>query len=335
MQALFIFLVAAVTAAVLTPIAMACSRTLGFLDDPGPRKIHAGPTPLLGGTAVFAAVAIAALLAVPSLATEELHRLAGILVAAAMAVALGLVDDKHDLGAGAKLAGQVAIALVAAISGLRVTLFIPAPSVQLALTILWLVTIMNALNFLDNMNGLCAGVGAICAAIFGGIALAHSQTLGTALAAATAGALMGFLPWNFPQARIFLGDSGSHLTGFLLGALALLPHYFSYRDPSPTALPVLIPAIVLSVPLFDMVAVTVRRWRLGAPVYVGDENHLSHRLVRLGLSRVRAVAILYALTLVLGLGAVVLLWAPVWVATLVVVQTLGVMAVVTALKRNE
>jgi UDP-GlcNAc:undecaprenyl-phosphate GlcNAc-1-phosphate transferase len=222
--------------------------------------------------------------------------------------------------------------LVAAAGGLRVTLFIPVPALQWVLTVLWLVTVMNALNFLDNMDGLCAGVGAICALIFGGIALAHQQTLAATLAAATAGALVGFLPWNFPHARVFLGDSGSHFTGFMLGALAMLPDYYVHQQPSPTQLPVLIPVIVLALPVFDLVVVTWSRWRRGAPIHIGDANHLSHRLVQLGLSRSGAVLVLYALTLVLGLGAVELLWAPQWAAALVIVQTLGVLAIVMSLE---
>ncbi|MCX6908167.1 MAG: MraY family glycosyltransferase [Verrucomicrobia bacterium] len=258
--------------------------------------------------------------------------MAGILAGAALALALGLVDDRRDLKAAPKLAGQLLIALVAVAGGLRVTLFIPVPALQWLLTVLWLVTMMNALNFMDNMDGLCPGVGAICALIFGGIALAHGQPLAATLAAATAGALLGFLPWNFPRSTIFLGDGGSHLVGFLLGALALLPHYYLLRDPSPTFLPVLIPVIVLALPLFDLVAVMWQRWRRGAPVYIGDTNHISHRFVRLGLSRVAAVTVLYLLTLVLGFGAVVLLWAPPWVAALVVAQTMGVLVIVTALQ---
>ena len=331
---------AAFAAFALTPLARVASRRLGFLDDPGRRKLHAEPVALLGGVAVFIAVVLGVLVAGPDLLALSGRHVTGVFVGGAMALALGLVDDRRDLKAGPKLAGQVVIALVAAASGLRVTLFIPVPALQWLLTVLWLVAMMNALNFMDNMNGLCSGVGAICALIFGGIALAHGQPLAATLAAATAGALLGFLPWNFPRAGIFLGDSGSHLTGFLLGALALMPHYYLLRDPSPTLLPVLIPVIVLALPLFDLVAVMWQRWRQGVPVYIGDTNHISHRFVRLGLSPVAAVIVLYMLTAVLGFGAVVLLWAPPWVAALVVAQTLGVLGVVTALqhfgaKRNS
>jgi UDP-GlcNAc:undecaprenyl-phosphate GlcNAc-1-phosphate transferase len=332
MQPWLSFIIAGVGAFALTPLARIASHRLGFLDEPGDRKIHAEPVPLLGGVAVFVAVLLGVLAAAPVGLEGKGRHLAGILGGAALALGLGLVDDRRDLKAGPKLAGQVLIALVAAAGGLRVTLFIPMPAVQWLLTVLWLVTVMNALNFMDNMDGLCAGVGAICALILGGIAMAHGESLAAALAAATGGALLGFLPWNFPRAKIFLGDGGSHLAGFLLGALAMLPSYYRQSAPSPTLLPVLIPVVVLALPLFDLVAVMWQRWRRGAPVYIGDTSHISHRFVRLGLSPVAAVLLLYLLTLVLGFGAVVLLWAPVWVAALVVAQTLGVLGVVTALQ---
>jgi UDP-GlcNAc:undecaprenyl-phosphate GlcNAc-1-phosphate transferase len=332
MQPLLAFIIAVIAALVSIPVAIAASRRVGFLDDPGPRKAHAEPMPLLGGVAVFVAVVVGTLAVGWPAGSADSHRLLGVLAGGSLALVLGLIDDRRDLRAGPKLAGQILIALVTAAGGLRVTLFIPVPALHWLLTVLWLVAAMNALNFLDNMDGLCAGVGAICALIFGGIALAHQQTLAATLAAATAGALIGFLPWNFPRAKIFLGDSGSHFTGFMLGALAMLPHYYVRQQPSPTQLPVLIPVIVLALPLFDLVAVTWSRWRRGAPIHIGDANHLSHRLVQLGLSRSGAVLVLYALTLVLGLGAVELLWAPRWGAALVMAQTLGVLAIVMSLQ---
>ena len=310
---------------------------------------HQTTIPRLGGVGLVIAFAAGTLVYLagdfPQEYKEECLK---ILVSGVAMFCLGMWDDLRPIGAKKKLAGQMLIASAAYFSGISIhlaTVPFTHQSLDLGLwawplTVLWLVAMMNALNFMDNMNGLCSGVGAICALIFGGIALAHGQPLAATLAAATAGALLGFLPWNFPRAGIFLGDSGSHLTGFLLGALALMPHYYLLRDPSPTLLPVLIPVIVLALPLFDLVAVMWQRWRQGVPVYIGDTNHISHRFVRLGLSPVAAVIVLYMLTAVLGFGAVVLLWAPPWVAALVVAQTLGVLGVVTALqhfgaKRNS
>jgi UDP-GlcNAc:undecaprenyl-phosphate GlcNAc-1-phosphate transferase len=160
-----------------------------------------------------------------------------------------------------------------------------------AITILWILTVINAFNFTDNMNGLCAGLGAIGSWYFAMIAAADGQYLVSIVAFLTFGALLGFLPYNFPNARAFLGDSGSHLVGYLLAVLAILPHFYSIRHPRHWA--VLIPLFVLAVPLLDMVQVVLVRWRLRKPFYQGDNNHLSHRLVSLGLPKSTAVEILW------------------------------------------
>ena len=148
------------------------------------------------------------------------------------------------------------------------------------------------------MNGLCAGLGAIGAAYFSTLAATDKQYLVALIAFLTLGALLGFLPYNFPRARSFLGDSGSHLIGYLLAVLAFLPHFYSVRHPHPWA--VLIPLLVLAIPLLDLVWVVLLRWRIGQPFYVGDTNHLSHRLVRLGLSRTQAVLFIWLAAAMVG-----------------------------------
>src|SRR5205814_2012413 len=172
-----------------------------------------------------------------------------------------------------------------------ITIFVPNILFSYAITMLWIVTLINAFNFMDNMNGLCAGLGAIAAWYFALIAAADGQYLVALIAFLTFGALVGFLPYNFPRAQAFLGDSGSHLVGYLLAVLAILPHFYTPRHPRRWA--VLIPLLVLAVPLLDLVWVVALRWRIGQPVYQGDTNHLSHRLVRLGLSPTRAVLIIW------------------------------------------
>src|SRR5262249_42501550 len=159
------------------------------------------------------------------------------------------------------------------------------------ITILWILTVTNAFNFMDNMNGLCAGLGAVGAWYFALSAAAQGQYLVALLALAACGALLGFLPYNFPRASIFLGDAGSHLVGFLLSVLAILPHFYSKQNPRPWA--VLSPLFILAVPLIDLGWVVLLRWRAGQPFYIGDTNHLSHRLVRRGCSKPAAVLIIW------------------------------------------
>ncbi len=224
--------------------------------------------------------------------------LTGIFAGAVGMLAVGLVDDKRELGPGMKFAGQFLIALLVAASGARITLFVHSPVFHYAITILWILSVINAFNFMDNMNGLCAGLGAIGAWYFALVAAADGQYLVALIAFLTCGALLGFLPFNFPRARAFLGDAGSHLVGYLLAILAILPHFYTPRQQRRWA--VLIPLLVLAVPLLDMARVVLVRWRLGRPFYIGDNNHLSHRLVALGLSRTKAVLLIWLIAAAIG-----------------------------------
>jgi UDP-GlcNAc:undecaprenyl-phosphate GlcNAc-1-phosphate transferase len=307
-----------------------CLRT-GLVDEPGQRKIHDRPIPLAGGLAVMTGLLVPTLLAclvlwwqraggdgggssvISGSASPGTGRLAlldhdsafllryglgrraielaGIFLGAFGMLWVGWLDDKHELKPRAKFAGQLFIAALVAATGARITLFVPSIIFSYAITVLWILTVINAFNFMDNMNGLCAGLGAIGACQFAIIAAADGQYLVALIACLTFGALLGFLPYNFPRARAFLGDSGSHLVGYLLAVLAILPHFYSVRHPRPWA--VLIPLLVLAIPLADLVWVVFLRWRIGQPFYQGDTNHLSHRLVRRGLTRTQAVLVIW------------------------------------------
>jgi UDP-GlcNAc:undecaprenyl-phosphate GlcNAc-1-phosphate transferase len=298
-----------------------CFR-LGLVDDPGHRKIHDQPTPLAGGLAVMTGLAVPLVMALvflwyeagtgaprnigdgQSLARLE-HgfdrrklELAGIFLGALGMLIVGVLDDKHELRPRIKFAGQLLVAFLVAACGARITLFVPNVWFSYAITMLWILSLINAFNFMDNMNGLCAGLGAIGAWCFAIIAAADGQYLVALIAFLTFGALLGFLPHNFPRARAFLGDAGSHLVGYLLAVLAILPHFYTARHPRRWA--VLIPLFVLAVPLLDLVWVVGLRWRRGQPFYQGDTNHLSHRLTRRGLSRIHAVLIIWLLAAILG-----------------------------------
>jgi UDP-GlcNAc:undecaprenyl-phosphate GlcNAc-1-phosphate transferase len=316
-----------------------CLRT-GLVDAPGRRKIHDQPTPLAGGMAVLTGIVLPTLAACTLLWLQDAdaslgHRaislpghfmrlfnydpalldadsgfflthglnkrgleLAGILLGALGMVMLGCLDDKYELSPRVKFAGQLLVAGMVAAAGVRITLFVPNVVFSYGITILWILTMVNALNFMDNMNGLCAGLGAIGAWYFAIVAAADGQYLVALIACLTFGALLGFLPYNFPKARVFLGDSGSHLVGYLLAVLAILPHFYTVHHPRKWA--VLIPLLVLAVPLLDLVWVVLLRWRIGQPFYQGDTNHLSHRLVRTGLTPRRAVLLIWLLAALSG-----------------------------------
>jgi UDP-GlcNAc:undecaprenyl-phosphate GlcNAc-1-phosphate transferase len=348
-------------AAALTPWCKSLSFKFGFLDEPDrARKIHAEAKGLLGGVAVFVAFAgvLVAHYFAARMAGQEFRspfftpevwarfwaglssaadKLVAVMVGATAMLVLGMVDDKIEMRAGSKFLCQIAIAVFVAIAGVRLSLFIPSPLLGAAATVLWILIITNAMNFLDNMDGLCAGIGAICSLLFAFISGVQGQWFVTVFAASFAGALIGFLFFNFHPAKIFLGDAGSHLVGFMLSVIPILTTFYARPDgkgqiASQTFLPVLIPLIVLSVPMFDLAAVCWIRIRRGLPVYQGDVNHISHRFVRLGLPRPWAVLCIYLITFALGLGAVVLLWANIWVSIVVLLQSAAILALVSLLQ---
>ena len=318
------FLSAFLTALLTLPLWKKWCLRIGLVDDPGHRKIHNEPMPLAGGLTVMTALAVPtgfAILALwlrhqfavkippldattTPLLTYGINRrsleFGAILLGAFGILFVGLWDDKHESRPAAKFLWQFAVAALVAASGARITLFVPNIAFSFVITILWILTVINAFNFMDNMNGLCSGLGAIGAFYFGLIATtaAVPQYLVSLIAFLACGALVGFLPHNFPRAKSFLGDSGSHLVGYLLAVLAILPHFYTSKNRH--VLAVLTPLLVLAVPLGDLVWVVILRWRMGKPFYIGDTNHLSHRLVKLGLSRTWAVLAIWFLAAALG-----------------------------------
>jgi UDP-GlcNAc:undecaprenyl-phosphate GlcNAc-1-phosphate transferase len=305
---------AGLTSALTLPLWRALCICIGLVDEPSERKIHDKPTALSGGLAIltglcapviFGALAVhrpfdagSPLLLDMSAAGvltyglgKRTVQLGAILVGGVGMVGFGLVDDKIELRPITKFMGQLLIAALVAAAGVRITLFVHSKTFSYAITVLWILTVTNAVNFMDNMNGLCAGIGAIGAWFFGLCAATAGQYLVALMALLACGALLGFLPYNFPKASAFLGDSGSHLVGYLLAILGILLHFHTPQHHK--ALAVLTPLAILIVPLADMVWVVLFRSRLGKPFYVGDTNHISHQLVRRGLSQTSAVLLLW------------------------------------------
>jgi UDP-GlcNAc:undecaprenyl-phosphate GlcNAc-1-phosphate transferase len=318
-----LYLPAAVGAFAFTFFSMPLFRKwagrVGMIDDPGQRKIHSTPIPLAGGWAVLfgmtlplalgAAAIVAGVIPMESM-RYGLFKRAGqlivILLSAGGMAMLGALDDKYELRPTTKFLGQFTIAAATALAGIRITLFVPSLAFSFLITVLWILTITNALNFLDNMNGLCAGLGLIGAWACAWSAALQGQYLVALLAFTACGALLGFLPYNYPNASAFLGDAGSHLVGYLLAVLAILPHFYSRTQPT-TQWAVLSPLLILAVPLFDITQVVLHRWRTGQPIYIGDNNHISHRLVRRGFTKPAAVGIIWLIAAVTSALALIFL----------------------------
>ncbi len=314
------FLLAVVATAASMPFWRRLCQRLGWIDEPGQRKIHDAPLALSGGLALLTGLIVSmafwwmlaaagGIARFPQELSAAFHRSPAHFTAIAAGLlamtGLGWVDDRLELRPGTKFLGQLFVAVGAALGGVRCGIFDEQPALQLAVTVLWILTVTNAFNFIDNMNGLCAGLCIVAAIPVAILALRGGGLLPGILAAATAGAALGFLPFNYPAASAFLGDSGSHLIGFTLAVIVLEPGLWQTTHAPPAS--VLGPALLLAVPLLDLCwVVGWRTWRR-KPFHVGDNNHLSHQLVRLGLSRKTAVAVLWSLAMV-GSGLAIALW---------------------------
>lgn len=351
-----------------TGVVKRLAPSFNFVDKPGHRKIHHIPKPLGGGIGIFLGVAIplvAGLLAVHWLSAQPdsaaLHLLHSSLwqtaaiylpgavhqtplalkVLAAMLLmhALGLIDDRKALGPFIKLFAQLAIVAGLVLwADLRAVTFLDQygmgiwPSV--VITTLWIVAISNAFNFLDNMDGLSAGVAAVCTAAFLATALLIGQWFVAAMLAMLLGALLGFLCHNFPPATIFMGDSGSLLIGLLLGVLTIRTTYL-HQPLAQGWYEIFAPLIVLAVPLYDLLVVSAIRISRGKSPFVGDTNHFSHRLVARGMSRRTAVLCIYLVTGATSVAAILLPYVQNTLgAMLIFAQTLLILGVVMLLEQH-
>jgi UDP-GlcNAc:undecaprenyl-phosphate GlcNAc-1-phosphate transferase len=291
-----IFATALVFAIGTTPLARHLALRTGLVDQPSARKVHQSPIPLLGGAAMYSAFLLALILFADRFYVPQMI---GIVVGATWVSFLGLWDDRVSLRALWKLLGQILGALILVATGVTVDL-VPDPLINLAITLCWIIGITNALNFLDNMDGLSGGVAAIASTFFLLIAALNGQYLVGSLSAALLGASIGFLIYNFNPARIFMGDTGSLFLGFLLAALGIKLRFLNL----PVIATWFIPILVLGLPIFDTTLVFISRLRRRCnPFTTAGTDHLSHRLVARGLTPREAVLTLYLVAGTLGVAA--------------------------------
>ena len=335
-----------IVSAVLTALVRRLALQWSFLDHPGERRMHVTPIPLMGGVAIFVtfyAVVLAAFFAVHRLGGERLAndaltslgkdgaaKFMGVLAGGVLIFVLGLVDDFKALRPEAKLVGQIAAAAVLFYSGMRIELFV-LRNVWLSafVTIVWVVTLTNALNFLDNMDGLAAGISVIAAFSFFICVQPHEQFLVRLILMAFAGAVAGFLYHNLNPARIFMGDAGALFCGYMLAAVAIMGTFHVKGNPSRAS--VAAPLLALSVPLFDICSVVYIRWRKGESIMKGDKRHFSHRLVDLGMSQRQAVEFIFLVAAVTGLGASLLPRVGLTGTFVILAQTAGIFLLIVLL----
>ncbi len=299
-QIILIFLTALIFSIVGTPIARRIALYVGVVDAPAARKMHAAPVPLLGGAAIYASFMVGLILLGDRAYIRELI---GILLGATLVSLFGLADDHWGLHAYLKLGGQLLAGVVLLLGGTQVNLFPSHAWINWAITLLWVVGMTNALNLLDNMDGLSGGVTTVAAAFFMLLAALGNppQVLVGAMAAALVGACVGFLRYNLNPATIFMGDTGSLFLGFVLAALGI-----KLRFPNNVPwITWLVPVCVLALPIFDTSLVFVSRILRGKnPLTTPGKDHLSHRLVALGLTRREAVLTCYLIGGACGMVAI-------------------------------
>ncbi len=312
---LVVFLVSAGTVLLITPLVRGLAARFGAIDRPSDRKVHPKPTPTLGGIGILAGVLVAMAVAyfIPEfrrLYSQSLE-LQGVALGALVITALGIVDDVRALSAPAKAAGQILAAGLLILNGVELLFFwFPTQGVislgsdvAVPLTVAWVLIMVNATNLIDGLDGLAAGIVAIAAGAFfvwvyiAPSTFSESASIAALLAAIAAGAAVGFLPYNFYPARIFMGDSGAMLLGLLLAA-STIAGVGRTIQPSRGALaafaiPVLIPLFVLAVPLVDVGMAIVRRIRKGRPIFAPDKEHIHHQLREIGHTHRRAVLTMY------------------------------------------
>ncbi len=334
----------------MTAVIRKLAARRGFVAHPAADRFHQKPVPLGGGISIFATIMLIIVVAVAALkflvAPAYLHflgesaatyakdflpkigQLGIILLSVFILFLLGLWDDLKHLGPFTKLAVQFAVAIIAAFFGdIRVELFIQSKIATSLLSAVWIVLIINAFNFLDNMDGLTAGIAVIASCILFTAAAISGQVFVGGLAIVFIGTLMGFLVFNFPPAKIFAGDAGSLVIGFFVALLTLRTTYYHEAQSGP-AYPVFMPLIVMAVPLYDFVSVTLLRIIQGKSPFVGDTQHFSHRLKKRGLTATQTVLTLYLATLCTGLGATFLYQVNLTGAILIFAQTFMILAII-------
>lgn len=316
---LLVGLVAAVATYIATPLVIRLSARLGAIDHPSDRKVHANPTPTLGGAAMFIGLAVAGAVAWRMREFQDVFTQSsepwGIAAGALVIFFLGVVDDLRDLPAPVKLAGQVFAAGILFLAGVKMQfLLLPngesislSDDVSVLITVFWLVAMVNAVNLVDGLDGLAAGIVAIAAAAFFvyTFQLAEQQVLFLATAPLVAmmlvGSTLAFLRYNFHPARVFMGDSGSMLLGLVMGATTIIgvgKSYIPLEEASASRVflayfPLVIPMMVLALPILDAALAIVRRARRRSSVFHADKEHLHHRLMDLGHGHRQAVIVMY------------------------------------------
>ena len=347
------FVMAGVFSCLLTPLSIKLALKTNFFDKPqeGTHNLHKKATPFLGGVAMFVAWIVTIfsgwlgfyLFKDKMFSEQILKQLAGfnnrhgalisMIIAVGLITVVGLIDDRYKLKASTKLLGQIIASLIVVyFGGVKIIVFFNNPIWVGFTSVMWILVLVNAINFLDNMDGLAAGISAIAFLFFAIITAINQQFLVATLALICCGSTVGFWLFNHTPAKIFMGDSGSHFLGMLLAIISMETTFYFSHSELPVYVHFLVPLFILGVPLFDAVAVMIIRYYLKKPFHIGDHNHLSHRFVRMGLSRKSSVLIIHLITVLFGLSSLLILWGKTNIAIIAIAQGLMLFATISILQ---
>ncbi|CAD2080297.1 glycosyltransferase family 4 protein [Jeotgalicoccus meleagridis] len=291
---------------ILVPIFIRLAKKFGFVDYPNYRKVHTVPMPYLGGVAILVSFTIVTLFSQPA---EMEYK--PIIIGAAILCFVGLVDDKYDLKPMVKFIGQLVAIGVPIYYGIIIDTITPFGIeinfgvLSVLVTVIWMAAIINAINLIDGLDGLATGVVIIALASIAVITIFQSNIFVMMICIILIGSLLGFLPYNFHPAKIFLGDNGSMMLGYIVGVLSII----GFKNI--TFISLFFPIIILGVPFIDMFFAVIRRFREGVSVMRADKNHLHHRIRHLGFSHRESVVLIYFIALLFAIGGVVMYLATV------------------------
>ena len=286
----------------LTPLTRQIAMRLGVTAAPNKRNIHSRHVPLMGGAAIYLAFVLSVLLFTPP---DHLVELGAIVAGATMLALIGYLDDRRHLSPRVRLVVMTVAAAVAALSGVQIRLF-STPLIDIPLTLFWIVALINAVNWIDNMDGLAAGAAAITSGFFLLLALSQGQILVSMLAAAIFGSAFGFLIYNFNPSSTFMGDMGAYTLGFVLAILAIKLKFAA----QPLNVTWMVPVFVLALPILDINLAIFTRLIERRSLMLAAKDHVSHRLLRLGLTQRQTLALLYLFCIAYGFVALGISQAP-------------------------
>ncbi len=289
-----------------TPFAKKLSIKVGAIDYPKKRGMHKEPIPRMGGVAIVLGFVITMAVLSPFVYELRSMQFVGFIIGALIIVVVGMLDDIYSLSATAKLAFQIVAAVIVIFTGTKID-FVTWPFVanfsflSVPITLIWIIGVTNAVNLIDGVDGLAAGVSSICALCLLVLCVLSGTPLAVMLTATLAGSCFGFLPRNFSPAEVIMGDTGALFLGFVLSTTSIIGVFKGYA-----ILSVVIAVLVLALPIFDTLFAMIRRALNGKPIMEADRGHLHHRLIDSGLSHSMAVIILYGLSAICGLGAILI-----------------------------